>query len=725
MAEEKIIFDADVKPLKLQLREATQELLKARDKFGEFSAEAINAAKNVAGIKDKIGDAAEQVKLFDPGSRFQALTTAASTAAAGVSAVQGAMALFGGESEDVAKTLQKVQGAMALSQGLSQLKDIGKVGDQLKSSFKGLTQGVDGFKKALITTGIGALVVAVGLLVAYWDDIKGLVNGVSGEQANLNKLGQENLKTQEDKLEAIDGQSNQLKLQGKSEKEITQMKVAQTDEAIKAAEINLQNAKNTKDAQVEASKRNKDILQGIIRFVTIPITAVLSGIDAIGKAVGKDFGLEEGFSGGLANMVFDPKETAEAGDKTIKEAQASLDKLKEKKAGFQLQIGEIDKQAADKKKQADDAAAKKTEEAMAVLHEATKSLKTKQQQELETIEDSYRQKEKKLKEAGVKDNGDLALAKQKEVDEVNAKYKKEQADKDAEFQKELDKTKLDARLLAIKDENEKAREEMIAGYQQQYADIDANEKYNAEQKLALKLALKEKEKADLDALDLAQKTKKAEDDIAELDAEITKADLKFQIQRDLLDKKDALLKKSFEDGLISEKEYNDGVEANSKARGEIDKKETEGKLENAAKISNLLGGLADLLGKETAAGKAAAIAQATIDTYLAAQKAYQSMSGIPVVGPALGAVAAGVAIAGGIKNVKSILAVKTPNGAGGGSAPTAPSVSGSPVPTMAQSPVTAIASVMKEQPPIRAFVMESEVTGSQKRVSDIERRAGF
>jgi len=208
------IIDVDVKPLKAQLKDATRDLQAARQKFGEFSEEAVNAAQKVAAIRDSIEDAKEASDLFDPGKRFQALTTAASTAAAGVSAVQGAMALFGSESEDVAKTLQKVQGAMALSQGLSQLKDIGKVGEQLKISFKALTTGVNGFKKALISTGIGALVVAVGLLVAYWDDIKGLVGGVSSEQQKLNEESEANLQAQEDKLSAIDGQSAQLKMQG-------------------------------------------------------------------------------------------------------------------------------------------------------------------------------------------------------------------------------------------------------------------------------------------------------------------------------------------------------------------------------------------------------------------------------------------------------------------------------------------------------------------------------
>ncbi len=52
--------------------------------------------------------------------------------------------------------------------------------------------------------------------------------------------------------------------------------------------------------------------------------------------------------------------------------------------------------------------------------------------------------------------------------------------------------------------------------------------------------------------------------------------------------------------------------------------------------------------------KAFAITQAIIDTYAAAQKAYSSMASIPYVGPALGAAAAGAAIAAGMARVAAI-----------------------------------------------------------------------
>jgi|688.fasta_scaffold13704_2 hypothetical protein len=718
--------ESSVGSLKKQLREAQQEVAALSDKFGATSKEAIEAAKRAGELKDRIGDAKALTDAFNPDAKFKAFTASLSGVAGGFGAVQGAMALFGAESDNVQKTLLKVQSAMAISQGL---QAVGESIDSFKQMKAVAIDAFKGIKAAIGSTGIGLLLVALGTLVAYWDDIKEAVSGVGEEQKKLNETSKENLKTQEDKLDAIDGQSNQLKLQGKSEKEILDLKIKQSDEAIKAAEINLANAKATKDAQVKAAERNKQILQGIITFLSAPLVAVLTVVDQVGKALGKDFGLAEGFTGGLAKMVFDPAETAKEGDNTIREAEAALNKLKEKKAGFQLAIQGIDKADRAKSKADNDAEQKKVDEANAILREANKKLKSQEEQEFLNIEESYKEKRKKLKEAGIKDNGDLAAAEKKERDAITDKYAKEEAAKIEAYEKELAKIRLENKLAAIKDENEKARAQLMAAFEQQRQDIDANEKYTAEQKIALKLALATQEETALAALKLTADKKQAETDIADLDKEIIKAAGKFDVERELLDNKDALLKDSFDKGLINEKAYNEGVEANANARIEIDKKEAAAKIENAMKISALLSGLSDVVGKETAAGKAFAVASATIDTYLAATKAYQSMSGIPIVGPALGAVAAGVAIAGGIKNVKAIMGVKVPGG-GGGSNPTMPSVSTS-APMTPQLPMAQTTNISQQSindignQAVRAYVVESDVTSNQQRIAAIRQRARF
>lgn len=58
--------------------------------------------------------------------------------------------------------------------------------------------------------------------------------------------------------------------------------------------------------------------------------------------------------------------------------------------------------------------------------------------------------------------------------------------------------------------------------------------------------------------------------------------------------------------------------------------------------------------KMAAVGKAAAIAQTTIQTYQAAMGAYASLAAIPIVGPVLGAAAAAAAIVVGMQNVAQI-----------------------------------------------------------------------
>lgn len=123
MAEKKTIElevkTDSVKSLKTQLKEAQQEVQVLAEKFGATSREATEAAKKAAKLKDAIGDAKALTDAFNPDAKFNALTQSLGGVAGGFSAVQGAMGLFGSESENVQKALLKVQSAMALSQGIN------------------------------------------------------------------------------------------------------------------------------------------------------------------------------------------------------------------------------------------------------------------------------------------------------------------------------------------------------------------------------------------------------------------------------------------------------------------------------------------------------------------------------------------------------------------------------------------------------------------------------
>jgi hypothetical protein len=353
MAEKKVI-ELEVKSdslgsLKSQLRAAQNEVTAMAEKFGATSEQAVKAAKKAAELKDAIGDAKALTDAFNPDAKFNALSASIGGALNGFQAFEGALGLVGVESENVQKTLLKVQSAMALSQGVQGLMEA-------KDSFKQLgavaADALKGIRTGIAATGIGLLVIAVGTLVAYWDDIKSAISGVSAEQEALNVKSQKDVDLQKEKLESLDSQDNILKLQGLTEKQILQLKVKQTDEAIKAYEISIKNQEQTLKAQIQAEQRNKEILKGILQFILAPINLLLKTVDEIGAFLGKDWNLQDQVMDWTASLIFDPKEVEEEGMKAIAESKKALAELKNQQAGFQLQIQAIDKQAADARRQA-------------------------------------------------------------------------------------------------------------------------------------------------------------------------------------------------------------------------------------------------------------------------------------------------------------------------------------------------------------------------------------
>lgn len=141
--------------------------------------------------------------------------------------------------------------------------------------------------------------------------------------------------------------------------------------------------------------------------------------------------------------------------------------------------------------------------------------------------------------------------------------------------------------------------------------------------------------------------------------------------------------------------------------------------------------LSAILGEETAAGKAAAIAATTISTYQSAQKSYDSLASIPVIGVPLGIAAAGAAIVSGIAQVKKITAVKTPAAKGAAATGATGQPAAPPQPPrfnlVGSSDANQLAGVIGEQDkkPIKAFVVSKDVTTKQSLDRDIVKTASL
>jgi hypothetical protein len=556
-----------------------------------------------------------------------------------------------------------------VKQGLTALKT------GFTASFKAGVQGASSLQKALIATGIGALVVAVGLLVAYWDDIVGFISGASSEQKQLLADTEKTAQAQQAALDAISLQENSLRLAGKSEKEIRDLKIQQTNETITALEAQLQAQETIKKSQVDASKRNREILQGIIRFLTLPLSTLLATVDMVGKALGQDFGLEQKFTGGLASLVFDPEEVAEAADETIKETQDQLAKLKSARDGFLVQDK---KERADAAKAASDQAAKDAEARIAKEKETQAAIAALNKETLDLIAANQ--------EAALKD----------ETERENTRF-----------------ANLQAKLTREREEQIKAAE----GNQVLIAAINA--KYDA-----LGVQAEQAHATTLESISKASQDK--------LNAQLQQAaDIRTSLIANEQERELATIRAKYEQDLLAA-EKNEELKAALTARYEADKfaikknyTDQESKLRRDTLNAELdvvkgaFDAIGQIAGEQSVLGKASAVASAVINTYQAATNA---LANTPAP-PPFPQIAAGVAIASGLASVRKILQTPVPDGngglssgGGGGSLPSAPTIQQPQFNVVGQSGTNQLAQSIGGQfsQPIRAYVVGGDVTTSQQ-----------
>lgn len=170
----------------------------------------------------------------------------------------------------------------------------------------------------------------------------------------------------------------------------------------------------------------------------------------------------------------------------------------------------------------------------------------------------------------------------------------------------------------------------------------------AQRKLTLEANAYLQTRAELQALgvDAQSRQKVANDNGLDLEGTRTAFQANIEIREQAYARADELRRLE----IINEQEA-------STAKERIWAKEQESKLSLAQTFFNSFVGLSESKNKEIAAiGKAAAIANATIQMYSGAVSAYTAMAGIPVIGPGLGAAAAAGVIAAGVINIANIAA---------------------------------------------------------------------
>ena len=171
-----------VQTMRQQLRLATQDAQAMAEKYGIMSTQAIASASKAGELKDKIGDINTVITAFSADSKFTVLAGALQSAAGAASIVTGSMALLGVESKDTQAMLLKVQGALALTQGLAQIKEMGASFTALRAVIVGqvipsLTAMGTAMNVALGIAGI-AITAAIAAVVMYNNSLDAEANAL-------------------------------------------------------------------------------------------------------------------------------------------------------------------------------------------------------------------------------------------------------------------------------------------------------------------------------------------------------------------------------------------------------------------------------------------------------------------------------------------------------------------------------------------------------------------
>jgi hypothetical protein len=674
-----------VKSLKAQIREATQEAAAMAQKFGEFSPQAVEAAKRVAGLKDQMDDLNEKIQALHP-DKFNRINTIAKGVANGMQAAQGAMALFGAESEDVQKALLKVQGAMALAQGLEGLDAAGK---QLKTlglrgieAFKGMTTA----SKVFMATGLGLLLTGLATVAAYWDEIAVSLGFAKSEMEKMND--QINIAGQATRTQANDLNFYNSIVQDttKSEAERKFALEKLKEAGIETNDINLDNADSMKTltdrtkenilviAQRARTEAAAQILQEktkrLLELQNSDLDEQTSSWDnfyagAVGALMGIDKGAQELGKRGLKNL-----QTAQ---QEVTQAQGLYDK--QLKAGFPNEAKALENQ--EKAKTAIEKRKKAQDDANAAAAKAAQDEKARQDE---------------LKKRSEQLILDAELVGKTEVERAEILAKRKFTASVKGF-KEGSKEYLAAEKLfndEVRIAQEKAATEEKSRKEKEQADaIKATDDYYKKQQVAL----------------VGNNEALAQLEIERLQAQIDNAK---QFGQSTVDLELQLAQKKKE---IKDKEVEDTKKAEEAKR--------QMQMDTLASVSSILGSLGDLAGENEKAQKAFGLAQIATDTAIALSNAQASaMSPVSPDNAATGGLA-------GIAKYATYVAIILANAAkarailkgGGGGA----SASGGAAAGAAPTPLTPLTGgALPEEGQFggmgRVYVLEGDITKTQTRV---------
>jgi len=194
----------------------------------------------------------------------------------------------------------------------SSLKDVFNGFQESSKGVKFFIGSLSNMQKALIATGIGALVVTLGVIAANWDKISNAVLNATGKNQDYLNAAEKLRLEEESKLKILESQQNILLLQGYTQEQILEITQKQSKQTLKAIENELAAKKKAQAEEI----------------------GFMAGLKAAADQVGLGF---------LANFFLGDEEKREENKKEIKAQEQEVVLLMDKIAGMQLKLNEIKK----------------------------------------------------------------------------------------------------------------------------------------------------------------------------------------------------------------------------------------------------------------------------------------------------------------------------------------------------------------------------------------------
>jgi hypothetical protein len=338
MAKQEVVIEVDiqgtpkVESMRTQMRKLREELATLPEGTAEFD----RVQRRLGELKDQMDDLGKSVNTVS-GAPLERLNNSFSMIGSSIMSLDFDNAITG---------LKGVAGA---------LQDF-KVSD-LTNAIKGFGSALGAIGKALLTNPIFLIAGSIALIATNMDKVfkaipafETALKGISQVERDIAAAVEARAAASKKAYDQSALEVNAMKLQGKTEKEIVQYRLTRLQTSIADAKVQLETAIQQRDSQLAAAKRNREILEGMLKFLQAPLYLLLKSIDTIANAIpGINTNLAEGLVDLTASFIVDPAEVEKNLDENISKQQDAIRQMESDYAGYQIQLREMDKATAAKK----------------------------------------------------------------------------------------------------------------------------------------------------------------------------------------------------------------------------------------------------------------------------------------------------------------------------------------------------------------------------------------